>query len=148
MHRFGRLMASRQAQYSRDTGLPAPQYMVLRTLLQEGEMRVSDIASTLGVKNPAASGLIQMLEDDGLVARRNDTGDHRVVLVSITPEGETRFAAADRYRLVVMGMLTDGLPLEDVETLVRVMEHMAQVVSEESDLPAAQMPRSGAEHPE
>ncbi len=142
MHRFGRLMASRQAQYSRDTGLPAPQYMVLRTLLQEGEMRVSDIASTLGVKNPAASGLIQMLEDDGLVVRRSDTEDHRVVLVSITPEGEARFAAADRYRLVVMGMLTDGLPVSDVETLVRVMEHMAQVVNEESDLPAAEAARS------
>lgn len=129
-------MAGRQAQYSRDTGLPAPQYMVLRTLLQEGEMRVSDIATTLGVKNPGASGLIQILEDEGLVARRNDADDHRVVLVSITPEGEYRYSAADEYRRVVMRMLTADLPPEDIETLVRVMEHMAQVVSAETDRPA------------
>jgi DNA-binding MarR family transcriptional regulator len=136
LHRFGRLMASRQAQYSRDTGLPAPQYMVLRILLQEGEMRVSDIASTLGVKNPAASGLIQCLEDDGMVARRNDDADHRVVLVSITDRGRQRFITADEYRRMILRLLTKGLPIEDVETLVRVMNHMADVVSGEADRPA------------
>lgn len=137
LHKFGRLMASRQAQYSRDTGLPAPQYMVLRILLQEGEMRVSDIAATLGVKNPAASGLIQSLEDDGFVVRGNDVTDHRVVLVKITPAGEQRFATADRYRTVVLKMLTDGLPSEDLETLVRVMNHMAAVVGGGTDRPAS-----------
>ncbi|MDZ4179865.1 MAG: MarR family transcriptional regulator [Coriobacteriia bacterium] len=136
LHRFGRLMASRQAQYSRDTGLPAPQYMVLRILLQEGDMRVSDIASTLGVKNPAASGLIQCLEDDGMVARRNDDTDHRVVLVSITERGRQRFGAADEYRRMILRLLTKGLPAEDIETLVRVMSHMADVVSGEADRPA------------
>lgn len=136
LHRFGRLMASRQAQYGRDTGLPAPQYMVLRMLHQEGEMRVSDIATTLGVKNPAASGLIQSLEDDGYVLRRNDSADHRVVLVSVTELGRVRFKAADRYRMVVLRMLTAELPAQDVETLVRVMEHMATVVGSENDRPA------------
>jgi DNA-binding MarR family transcriptional regulator len=133
LHRFGRLMASRQAQYSRDTGLPAPQYMVLRILLQEGEMRVSDIASTLGVKNPAASGLVQCLEDEGMVARRHDSTDHRVVLVSVTDLGRQRFDTADEHRRMTLRLLTQGLPTSDIRTLVRVMNHMADVVSSEAD---------------
>jgi DNA-binding MarR family transcriptional regulator len=111
--------------------------MVLRILLQEGEMRVSDIAATLGVKNPAASGLIQSLEDEGFVTRRNDSADHRVVLVSATDAGRQRFSAADEYRMIVLRLLTGGLPAQDIETLVRVMEHMAHVVSGETDRPAA-----------
>lgn len=129
VHRFGRLMSTAQAGYGRDTGLPAPQYMVLRILLSEGEMRVSDIASTLGVKNPAASGLVQSLEEDGLVERRSDESDHRVVLVRATARGKARFTQADQYRLIVLRMLTSGLPTSDVESLVRMLDHMADVVA-------------------
>ncbi len=120
LHRVGRLVASRQAEFVRDAGLSASQYMVLKALDSEGPMRVSDVASMLGVKNPAASGLIQSLEEDGLLQRGGDASDNRVVLVDMAPAGRAALARSEAYRRRIISGFTAALSLEDLRTLVRI----------------------------
>jgi DNA-binding MarR family transcriptional regulator len=52
-----------------------------------GDRRLTELAGLEGVTQPAMTQLVSRLERTGLVARRADPLDGRVVLVQITPDG-------------------------------------------------------------
>lgn len=60
---------------------------VLGLLQLDGPCRVSSVARALGVSAAAATGMVQRMEERGLVARGHDEGDRRVVLVRMTEDG-------------------------------------------------------------
>jgi DNA-binding MarR family transcriptional regulator len=59
----------------------------LRRLEQSGPHRISDLATTEDVTQPAMTQLVSRLERDGLARRCPDPADGRVVLVRITDGG-------------------------------------------------------------
>lgn len=130
MYRMGRLMSSRQAEFQRESGLPAPQFMVLKTLDCVGPTRISDLAGMLGVKSPAMSMLVQDLEAESLISRAHDTEDNRVVRVSLTEEGSARLERAEGFRRELMRRLTSGLSLEDLRTFARIVDALAEGASD------------------
>lgn len=69
----------------RDLGPTAS--MTLLTLEVHGPQRVTELASAEGVTQPSMSGIVSSLERAGLVERRRDPHDRRVVLVDITAAG-------------------------------------------------------------
>lgn len=132
LFRIGRLMTSRLSDLSRQSGLSAPQFMVVKTLACEGPMRVSDIAATLGVKNPAASMLVQWLQLEGYVTREHDPEDNRVVRVSLTKKGTEQLARSEGFRLEVMRRFTADLTQEDLGDFVRILSVFADTVANDA----------------
>jgi DNA-binding MarR family transcriptional regulator len=63
---------------------------VLYTLIG-GKRRITELAELEGLAQPTMTLLIKRLELQGLVRRERDAGDGRVVLVSITEDGERAF---------------------------------------------------------
>jgi DNA-binding MarR family transcriptional regulator len=59
----------------------------LRTLERCGPHRLSDLAGTEGVTQPAMTQLVSRLERTGLAVRRTDPADGRVVVVDIADAG-------------------------------------------------------------
>jgi len=59
----------------------------LHRLEQHGDRRLTELAGLEGVTQPAMTQLVSRLERSGLVVRRADPLDGRVVLVQITPDG-------------------------------------------------------------
>jgi len=55
----------------------------------QGGMRVSEIASSIGITVPAVTQILTSLEKSGLVHRAMDPEDRRAVRVVLTPEGES-----------------------------------------------------------
>jgi DNA-binding MarR family transcriptional regulator len=55
--------------------------------LAEGPRRITELAETEAVSQPAITKLINKLEDRQLVERTRTDDDRRVVMVSISPEG-------------------------------------------------------------
>jgi DNA-binding MarR family transcriptional regulator len=53
--------------------------------LGKGPHSVSALACTVGVSRPAASQLVDRLAEHGMVERRHDPADRRVVLVDYVP---------------------------------------------------------------
>lgn len=135
MYRMGRLMSSRQSEFQRESGLPAPHFMVLKALACAGPTRSSDLATLMGVKSPAASMIVQGLESEGLISRAHDTSDNRVVRVSLTPEGSASLERAEGYRRELMKRLTSGLTLDDLRDFARIMDVLAEGASESSRIP-------------
>ena len=59
----------------------------LSTLDRAGPQRITDLARAEGVAQPSMTVLVRALERDGLVVRRADPSDKRVVLIELTAAG-------------------------------------------------------------
>jgi DNA-binding MarR family transcriptional regulator len=89
---------------------------VLRTLIG-GPRRVTELAELEGLAQPTMTVLVKQLELRGWVARRRDEADGRLVLVSVTAEGE---AALERYRAMYRALVRDcvaAMPDEQIAAL-------------------------------
>ena len=69
-------------------GLTMSQLRVLSILSQNGSVRMGVIASDLGVSLPSVTGVVDHLVEQGMVLRRDQPGDRRVVLCSLSEKGQ------------------------------------------------------------
>jgi DNA-binding MarR family transcriptional regulator len=100
---------------------------LLKTL-SSGPRRITELAELEGLAQPTITILIKQLEEQGLVTRTRQSGDGRVVLVTLTENGT---AALEEYRgrmrAVVGGYLAE-ISDEQVEALATATETLAQLV--------------------
>jgi len=91
----------------------------------EGGLRMSVLATRLGVTLSTVSGLVDRLVDAGLAARRADPEDRRQVIVSVTPAGDhlmERFRELNRRQAQeLFGSLAD----DDLDTVERAFGLLA-----------------------
>ena len=79
----------RSASPVRRRAVTQEQYWVLKTLDEEGALRVKDLAARLGCTPGSASVAVKRMERDGLVERERSRKDERVVSVSLTRRGRS-----------------------------------------------------------
>ena len=98
------------------TGLSRTEVGVLAALSARPH-RVTELAASEGITQPAVTQLVNRLQQRGWVDRRDDSHDGRVVLVVITDAGQE---ALERVRTEYRALLRDemtALEDEEVETL-------------------------------
>jgi DNA-binding MarR family transcriptional regulator len=66
----------------------APQQMIAVRILGGGPRKMSDLAQALFCDNSNVTGIVDRLEERGLVRREAAEGDRRVKLLVLTEEGE------------------------------------------------------------
>jgi DNA-binding MarR family transcriptional regulator len=76
-------------------GLSMAQLNILYTLKRCGEMPMSRLAEMLNVSLSSATGLIDRIEERGLVERTRVPEDRRIVLIRVTPAGEQLLGELD-----------------------------------------------------
>ncbi|MFC5181462.1 MarR family winged helix-turn-helix transcriptional regulator [Actinomadura harenae] len=99
----------------KDLGLTYPQYLVMLTLWEHGELPVKEIGDRLRLDSGTLSPLLKRLETAGLVHRRRSEEDERSVVVTLTPEGEALRARAAGIPLHMARAA--GLTLDEFQTL-------------------------------
>src|SRR5690349_5693314 len=84
---------------------------VLTVLEADGPMAMSRLADTLDVSVASATGIVTRMEERGLVERRHDQEDRRVVIVAPTDAGAGVFkdmmAARREHLTAVLARLSD-----------------------------------------
>jgi DNA-binding MarR family transcriptional regulator len=96
--------------------------------LKDGSRRITELAELQGLAQPTITILIKQLEERGLVTRARQSGDARVVLVSLTEGGN---AAVEDYRGklgAVLGGHLSEISDEQVEALATATETLSQLV--------------------
>ena len=88
------------------TGLSPARLSILSVLVFGGPRTIGALANAEQVRPPTISNLVSGLEREGLVKRRSDRDDKRVMRVSATAKGERVLQRARRLRLE---RLTQGL---------------------------------------
>lgn len=68
--------------------LTAPQLYVMATIGYAGQLPFNEIGAKMMVTVSNLTGIVDRLEEKGLVARERDTGDRRIVHVKLTNKGQ------------------------------------------------------------
>jgi DNA-binding MarR family transcriptional regulator len=98
------------------------QYWVLKTLNEEGPLRVKDLATKLGCTSGSASITLKRMEREGLVDRERNKADERVVTVELAGKGRERLAWWRGEQLRSVSALFDSLTSTERNELVRLLE--------------------------
>jgi DNA-binding MarR family transcriptional regulator len=138
LYRLARVMAP--SHDSSSDALSPPQYLVLRLLQRSGPMRVSDVASQMGVKNPAASMMLNGMFEHDLVAREPDPDDRRATLVSVSERGAEALHDAEAVRHDFMRQVTAELTADEWATVLRGLNILADAAAEQLGVTAAHPP--------
>jgi DNA-binding MarR family transcriptional regulator len=128
-HRFTQLFA--------EYGLTGSQYNILRILRGEGKpLPCLEIAQRTITVVPGITGLIDRLEQKGLVQRQRCARDRRVVYVSISPEGEAVLKQLDEPVIAMHKCLLAHLTEPEVRELSRLLEKARGLLPSESSAPS------------
>ncbi|GAA3290475.1 MarR family winged helix-turn-helix transcriptional regulator [Streptomyces cinereospinus] len=101
-------------------GLSVPRKRVLGALT-EGPVRQGTLAAAFAVTPRTITELVDGLQRDGLVERRDDPADRRARLVCLTPAGRLADEQAKAARAEVIGGMFADLPAEDRAALARIL---------------------------
>lgn len=91
---------------------------VLTLLETDGPLSMSRLAEALDVSVASATGIVDRMETRGLVERRRDTHDRRVVVVHPADAGLAVFARIDERRRQGLGGLLERLSDEELHGLL------------------------------
>src|SRR5271168_2748615 len=112
--------------------LTLAQQSILFTLLDQGPIRMTDLAAHERVRTPTTTVAIRRLEKVGLVKRSRDPSDLRAVLVDITPRGRAVHGESLANRRAALAAMLSQLPESDLNTLIKALAPLERLASGES----------------
>lgn len=106
----------------------APQLSCLLALSERGPLPPSQIAKHIMVNSSTITGIIDRLEQKGLVARSRTSLDRRVITISLTEKGKALVLTAPPplQKKIVEGL--KRLPSEEVDEIVQVLMKLATMM--------------------
>jgi DNA-binding MarR family transcriptional regulator len=111
-----RLVSAAVRQQPREISLTSAS--TLATVERTGPRRITDLAAIEGVTQPSMTALVTVLERAGLVERRQDPSDQRVVLVALTTAGTDYLRSRRRAGAEAFARLIDKLPPDETAMLL------------------------------
>lgn len=93
-------------------------------------VRQGDLARAINVTEPSLVRTLHLLEDAGLLERVADDNDRRAKHLRLTQEGLVAAQRIDKRLIELRASLLDGIPTEDVETVVRVLDRISARIAE------------------
>ena len=99
-----------------------PQAVVLSALALEGNMPIGQLAEMTGNANSTLSGIVDRLEESGLVERVRADGDRRVVYIKTTKSFDSLFkdVRAELERFFYVGL--ESVPEENRSQIVSALQ--------------------------
>jgi DNA-binding MarR family transcriptional regulator len=96
LHAHQKIVRRLDAELREEHGLGMSEYDVLLRLAraERRTLRMSDLAERVMFSPSGLTRVVDRLSEEGLVARRRDPADARVVLAELTPSGRERLRAA------------------------------------------------------
>ena len=135
-----RCSAARRVHHS---GISLGHLQILWILQEHGPLPVSRLADWLGIGVPNATGLLDRMEQRGLVERVRDATDRRIVMACQTELGRETVRDVDGWRSDLVEEIFDPLTTAQLATLA---DHLRAVALK--DRPARDVaPGAGGEPP-
>lgn len=89
MYACSRKIVGSYAPYLKPLGLTYTQYVVLMALWEHESLNVGQLGEILHLDAGTLTPLLKRLEKAGYVTRERSKKDERIMIISITPEGDT-----------------------------------------------------------
>ncbi len=108
-------------------GLTYPQYLVFLALWERDGRAVHDLGTCLALDSGTLTPLLKRLEHRGLVERRRDTADERVVKIHLTAAGRALRAKAKKIPVLLAAKA--GFTAANVGDLERLRGELAALAA-------------------
>jgi DNA-binding MarR family transcriptional regulator len=112
-------------------GLTHPQYLVMLALWERSPRSVKDLSAALALDPGTLSPLLKRLESGGLVTRRRDPADERVLAVTLTEAGQRLRRDAEKVPPAIVARL--GMDVPELETLHGALSRLIAAARDTAD---------------
>ena len=109
------------------SGLTAPRLSALSVVVFAGPITLRDLAAAEGVTPPTMTRLVDGLEGDGLVVRRDDPSDGRAIRIRATAKGTKLLMNARAQRVAALTARVADLSADEQDLLGRAAELMERL---------------------
>jgi DNA-binding MarR family transcriptional regulator len=108
-------------------GVTGARLSALSVIVYAGAGTVGELAARERLARPTVTRLVDGLEREGLVRRRPDPGDRRVVRLAATPRGRRLLERGRARRIRNLSRELAALPARDVEALLGAVDVLEQL---------------------
>ncbi|MGQ3674065.1 MarR family winged helix-turn-helix transcriptional regulator [Xanthobacter sp. TB0139] len=98
------------------------------------ELRMSEIAETLGIEGPSLVRIVEGLVTDGLLSRRVDPQDKRAKLLKLTSRGEACIPALEKLLEHIKGQFLSDFDDDEFGIMLRGLLRVDRVLNRESHM--------------
>lgn len=107
-----------------------PQFLIMSFLHQSGSCKMKDLASAMKVSTAAMTGIVNRLVRQGLVARRLDEKDRRIIRIEVNAKGAALVGKINQQRrkmvIDIFGKLSDNDRQEYIRILSQIQDILMQ----------------------
>ena len=114
----------------------AKMWALMQLRFAEDPMGISQLAECIGSGKSNATQLIDRMEAEGLVQRRQNPQDRRSVILEITEEGYRRMNQAETLRHELMETLFSPLSQDERDSLKALVDKLADSLEIPTRLPS------------
>nr|WP_325230635.1 MarR family transcriptional regulator [uncultured Oscillibacter sp.] len=125
--------AAMDARVSRYDVTPVQTHVLLYLQRHGGQVPQQELADYLRVKPSTANGVLDRMEEKGLVRRSVSGADARRRLITLTEKGAEQQALFQQSFLDAEEAMTRGLSPEERETLLSLLNRVIQNLKEDSE---------------
>lgn len=121
--------------FEKTTDVTAARWRLLFLIHRQKSCTQKFLITEIRVDPGSITRQLKTLEAEGLIHRESDPIDNRLTRVALSPQGaayvEEIYVARQRF----LERMVEGIPAEDVQTLTRVLEHIARNLGDDRPLP-------------
>src|SRR5436305_755780 len=133
-HAFSEVLAGHCEERGKPYVVTPPQWGVMSLLHECDGLTVGTISQRRGLDAPTITGIVQRLEQSGLVERRHSREDRRVVKVYLTAEGQDIITSLVPVAKNFQEVMTQGFSeAERQDILVKLQQIIANVSTVAAD---------------
>jgi DNA-binding MarR family transcriptional regulator len=125
------------------SGISLGHLQILWILQEHGPLPVSRLAEWLGIGVPNATGLLDRMEQRGLVERMRDAEDRRVVLARMTDAGRAAVAEHDGWHLDLVEQVLEPLAFDQLVAIASSVRRARDEADEAPGLEPGPLRASG-----
>lgn len=129
--KFSRLLKGTMSFNSELSRLSMLQIQALVFLKKHDEAQMGEIAQHFNIELPSATSLVNKITKLGLVERKADKNDRRVVIIALTKEGRTLLQQAMEERSKKITKTLSYLSAKDKQELLRIMQILTDTMEKE-----------------
>ena len=122
------------ARMSRFGMTPAQTHVLLHLHQSGGQLPQRELLDSLKVKPSTVNGILDRMEEKGLVERTVSGTDARQRLVALTPAGQEREKQVKQTFLEAEALIARGLTVEETDTLRSLLERVIHNLEEDRTL--------------
>ena len=104
-----------------------PQFWALGYLDRNGKSKMNSLARHLKISPSATTGLIDRLMLQGLVARKDDLHDRRIVWIELTVKGKGIIKSINKQKTETLINVFEKISPEDREHYLNILEQVVKI---------------------